>query len=331
MTFAEFLPLFFMSVMGLSLLAYVILDGYDLGVGMLLPRGTDAQKDTMIASIGPFWDANETWLVLGIGVLLVAFPKAHGVVLQALYLPVAIMLIGLILRGVAFDFRAKAPLPYKPFWNRAFFVGSLTASAAQGWMLGSYITGFDNSLLGWAFSLAIAVTLPAAYVMLGAGWLIMKTEGELKERAIQWARLALWPMAISLAAISLATPLVSEQVWDKWFTMPALFMLLPVPLMSVLALVAIHWVSTRPAVVSAGYGWLIFANTVLIFVLAFFGLSYSVYPYVVIGQMTVYEAAAITQSLTVTFIGVAITLPVIVAYTIFMYKVFWGKARSLSY
>jgi cytochrome d ubiquinol oxidase subunit II len=331
MTFAEFLPLFFMAVMGLSLLAYVILDGYDLGVGMLLPRGTDAQKDTMIASIGPFWDANETWLVLGIGVLLVAFPKAHGVVLQALYLPVAIMLIGLILRGVAFDFRAKAPLPYKPFWNRAFFVGSLTASAAQGWMLGSYITGFDNSLLGWAFSLAIAITLPAAYVMLGAGWLIMKTDGELKERAIHWARQALWPMAASLAAISLATPLVSEQVWDKWFTMPALFMLLPVPLMSVLALVAIHWVSNRPVVVNAGYGWLIFSNTVLIFVLAFFGLAYSVYPYVVIGQMTVYEAAAITQSLTVTFIGVAITLPVIIAYTIFMYKVFWGKARSLSY
>lgn len=331
MTFAEFLPLFFMAVMGLSLLAYVILDGYDLGVGMLLPWGSDTQKDTMIASIGPFWDANETWLVLGVGVLLVAFPKAHGVVLQALYLPVAIMLIGLILRGVAFDFRAKAPLPYKPFWNRAFFVGSLTASAAQGWMLGSYITGFDNSLLGWAFSLAIAITLPAAYVMLGAGWLIMKTDGELKERATRWAQLALWPMALSLGAISLATPLVSEQVWDKWFTMPALFMLLPVPLMSVLALVAIHWVSTRPAVVNAGYGWLIFANTVLIFVLAFFGLAYSVYPYVVIGQMTVYEAAAITQSLTVTFIGVAITVPVIIAYTIFMYKVFWGKARSLSY
>ena len=331
MTFAEFLPLFFMAVMGLSLLAYVILDGYDLGVGMLLPWGSDSQKDTMIASIGPFWDANETWLVLGVGVLLVAFPKAHGVVLQALYLPVAIMLIGLILRGVAFDFRAKAPLPQKPFWNRAFFVGSLTASAAQGWMLGSYITGFDNSLLGWAFSFAIAITLPAAYVMLGAGWLIMKTEGELKEKAVRWAQGALWPMAASLLAISLATPLVSEQVWDKWFAVPALFMLLPVPLMSVIALVAIHWVSSRPKVVNAGYGWLIFANTVLIFVLAFFGLAYSVYPYVVIGQMTVYEAAAITQSLTVTFIGVAITVPVIIAYTIFMYKVFWGKARSLSY
>ncbi len=331
MTFAEFLPLFFMVVMGLSLLAYVILDGYDLGVGLLLPLGSDTQKDTMIASIGPFWDANETWLVLGVGVLLVAFPKAHGVVLQALYLPVAVMLIGLILRGVAFDFRSKAPLPYKPFWNRAFFAGSLIASAAQGWMLGSYITGFDNSLLGWTFSLAIAITLPAAYVLLGSGWLIMKTEGELKDKAVRWAHRALWPMAFSLIAISVATPLVSEQVWDKWFAIPAFLMLLPVPLMSVLALVAIHWVSARPALVNAGYGWLIFANTVLIFVLAFFGLAYSLYPYVVIGQMTIHEAAAITQSLTVTFIGVAIMVPLIIGYTIFMYKTFWGKARALTY
>ncbi|WP_180682926.1 cytochrome d ubiquinol oxidase subunit II [Tepidicella baoligensis] len=331
MTFAEFLPLFFMAIMGLALLAYVVLDGYDLGVGLLLPLGNDAQKDTMIASIGPFWDANETWLVLGIGVLLVAFPKAHGVVLQALYLPVAVMLIGLILRGVAFDFRVKAPLRYKPFWNRAFFGGSLLASAAQGWMLGSYITGFDQSALGWAFSLCIALTLPAAYVMLGAGWLIMKTDGALRDHAVTWARRALWPMAGTLFAISLATPLISDQVWDKWFSVPELFMLLPVPLMSVLALVAIHWVTGRASVVQAGYGWLVFANTVLIFVLAFFGLAYSLYPYVVIGQMTVYEAAAATPSLVVIFAGVALTVPVIVAYTVFMYRVFWGKARTLSY
>ncbi len=331
MTFAEFLPLFFMAIMGLALLAYVVLDGYDLGVGLLLPLGNEGQKDTMIASIGPFWDANETWLVLGVGVLLVAFPKAHGVILQALYLPVALMLIGLILRGVAFDFRAKAPLPYKPFWNKAFFAGSLLASAAQGWMLGSYITGFDPSPLGWMFSLAIAVTLPAAYVMLGAGWLIMKTDGDLRERAIRWARRALWPMAASLVAISLASPLISAWVWEKWFGVPEIFMLLPVPMMSVLALAAIHWVTSRPAMVQAGYGWLVFANTVLICVLAFFGLAYSLYPYVVIGHMTVYQAAAATQSLSLTFMGVAITVPVILAYTIFMYKVFWGKARPLSY
>jgi cytochrome d ubiquinol oxidase subunit II len=331
MTWSEFLPLFFMAVMGLTLLAYVVLDGYDLGVGLLLPLGSDAQKDTMIASIGPFWDANETWLVLGVGVLLVAFPKAHGMVLQALYLPVAIMLIGLILRGVAFDFRVKAPLRYKPFWNRAFFAGSLVASMAQGWMLGSYITGFDNGGLGWLFSLGIALTLPAAYVLLGAGWLIMKTDGDLQARAVTWARRVLWPMGAALIAISAATPMVNAAVFDKWFGLPQIFALLPIPLICAAAFFAVRWVVTRPALIGAGYGWLVFVNTVLIFVLAFFGLAYSIFPDIVIGRLTVWEAAAATGSLTVVFIGVAITLPVIVAYTIFMYRVFWGKARELTY
>jgi cytochrome bd ubiquinol oxidase subunit II len=331
MTWAEFLPLVFMAVMGLALLAYVVLDGYDLGVGLLLPLGTDDQKDTMISSIGPFWDANETWLVLGVGVLLVAFPKAHGMVLQALYLPVAVMLIGLILRGVAFDFRVKAPLPYKPFWNGAFFAGSLLASTSQGWMLGSYITGFDNGGLGWAFSLGIALTLPAAYVLLGAGWLIMKTEGELQHRAVHWARRVLWPMGLALLAISAATPLVNQAVVEKWFGVPQIFALLPVPIVCAAAFFAVRWVVTRPRLIDAGYGWLVFVNTVLIFVLAFFGLAYSIFPDIVIGRLTVWEAASATGSLTVIFIGVAVTLPVIVAYTIYMYRVFWGKARALSY
>jgi cytochrome d ubiquinol oxidase subunit II len=331
MTWAEFLPLFFLAVMGLSLLAYVILDGYDLGVGLLLPLASDTDKDTLIASIGPFWDANETWLVLGVGVLLIAFPFAHGMVLQALYLPVAVMLIGLILRGVAFDFRVKAPTRYKPFWNRAFFAGSLMASVAQGWMLGSYITGFAPGALGWAFSLGIALTLPAAYVLLGAGWLIMKTEGDLQLRAVHWARRVIWPMAGALLAISAATPLVKTGVLEKWFGVPQVFALLPVPLMCALAFFAMRWVVTRPALVAAGYGWLVFANTVLIFVLAFFGLAYSIFPDIVIGRMTVWEAAISTASLNVIFVGVAITLPVIIGYTIFMYRVFWGKATELKY
>ena len=330
-TWSELLPLIFMAVMGLSLLAYVILDGYDLGVGLLLPLGSDAQKDTMISSIGPFWDANETWLVLGVGVLLVAFPKAHGLVLQALYLPVAVMLIGLILRGVAFDFRVKAPVAWKPFWNRAFFAGSLMATTAQGWMLGSYITGFDHGLRGWAFSLIVALTLPAAYTLLGAGWRIMKTEGELQEHALRWARRALWPMAVALVGISAATPLVNPAVIDKWFALPQMVALLPVPLVCATAFFAMRWVLTRPPLVVAGYGWLVFANMVLICVMAFFGLAYSILPDIVIERLSVWEAAAATESLTVIFIGTAITLPVIIAYTIFMYRVFWGKARALSY
>ncbi len=332
MSWAEFLPLFFMAVMGLTLLAYVVLDGYDLGVGLLLPlAGDELHKDMMINSIGPFWDANETWLVLGIGVLLVAFPKAHGLVLQALYLPAAVMLIGLILRGVAFDFRVKAPTRYKPFWNRAFFTGSLLASAAQGWMLGSYITGFDNGTLGLLFSLGIAVTLPAAYILLGAGWLIMKTEGDLQVSAVTWARRVIWPMGIALVAISAATPLVNAGVFEKWFGVPQIFALLPIPLMCAAAFFAVHWVVARPPLVAAGYGWLVFVNTVLIFVLAFFGLAYSIFPDIVIGRLDMWQAAAATNSLTVIFFGVAVTLPVIVVYTIFMYRVFWGKAHALTY
>jgi cytochrome d ubiquinol oxidase subunit II len=331
MTWAEFLPLFFLAVMGLSLLAYVVLDGYDLGVGLLLPLVTEVEKDTMIASIGPFWDANETWLVLGVGVLLIAFPKAHGLVLQALYLPVAVMLIGLILRGVAFDFRVKAPTRFKPFWNRAFFGGSLAASLAQGWMLGSYITGFAPGALGWAFSLGIALTLPAAYVLLGAGWLIMKTDGDLQTQAVAWARRVVWPMGAALLAISAATPLVNPAVVEKWFGVPQVFGLLPIPLMCALAFFAVRWVVTRPEVVKAGYGWVVFANTVLIFVLAFFGLAYSIFPDIVIGRMTVWDAAISTASLNVIFYGVALTLPVIIGYTVFMYRVFWGKAAPLSY
>ena len=144
---SEALPLFFVSAMGLSLLLYVILDGFDLGVGMLLPFGNDAEKDTMIASIGPFWDANETWIVMGVGVLLIAFPKAHGIILTALYIPVTIMLVGLILRGAAFDFRVKSADHRQPMWNKLFALGSLMASMAQGWMLGAYITGLTGDAI----------------------------------------------------------------------------------------------------------------------------------------------------------------------------------------
>src|SRR4051812_19137475 len=225
MSFDQWLPVIFMAIMGLAMLAYVVLDGYDLGVGLLLPRGDDDQKDMMIASIGPFWDANETWLVLGVGVLLIAFPKAHGMVLTALYLPVAFMLIGLVLRGVAFDFRVKARDQHKATWNRVFFAGSGIAAASQGWMLGHYVTGLQA---GWqydVFSAAIALSLPAAYVLLGACWLILKTEGELQKRAVGWAKTAWLPVVIGMGLISIITPWVSPTVRERWFTMPAIIAL----------------------------------------------------------------------------------------------------------
>ncbi|TWO73245.1 cytochrome d ubiquinol oxidase subunit II [Caenimonas sedimenti] len=330
-TWPTVLPLIFMAVMGLALLAYVILDGYDLGVGMLLPFAADDEKDLMVASIGPFWDANETWLVLGIGVLLIAFPKAHGLVLSALYLPVALMLIGLILRGVSFDFRVKARAERKALWNRLFFAGSLLASVAQGWMLGSYLTAFDRGLLSLLFSLGIAVTLPTAYAMLGAGWLIMKTSGPLQAKAVAWARAVLWPMGAALVGISLATPLVSHNIFDRWFAMPQFIGLLPIPVACAAAFFAAFHVTARPRVIEAGYGWVVFASTVLLFMLAFLGLAYSIYPYIVIDKLTVWQAASAHDSLVVIFVGVAVTLPAIIVYTVFMYRVFWGKASALSY
>ncbi|MEP7070004.1 MAG: cytochrome d ubiquinol oxidase subunit II, partial [Usitatibacter sp.] len=171
------LPVIFMFLMGASVLAYVVLDGYDLGVGMLMPAATDDEQSIMVASIGPFWDANETWLVLGIGILLAAFPKAHGVVLGALYLPVVAMLVGLMLRGVAFELRVKARGWHRELWNWLFWAGSFIASFFQGVMLGRYITGFEAGFFYWVFALLVGASLCGGYVLLGATWLILKTEG----------------------------------------------------------------------------------------------------------------------------------------------------------
>ena len=330
MTWAESLPVIFMALMGLAMLAYVVLDGYDLGVGLLLPRASDAEKDTMIASIGPFWDANETWLVLGVGILLIAFPKAHGMVLTAMYLPVALMLVGLILRGVAFDFRVKARDDHKPLWNRAFFAGSGLAAVSQGWMLGHYITGLQPG--GWsdAFAAATALLLPAAYVLLGASWLIMKTEGELQRRARDWARIAWPPLVLGMGLISVATPWVSATVRERWFSMPEFIALLPIPLATVVALLAIRWLLGSERVLGR---WCAapFVGVVSVFLLGFVGLAYSLYPYVVMDRITIWEAASATESLAIIAIGCAITVPAIIGYTVFAYRVFWGKASALKY
>ncbi|TAG82701.1 MAG: cytochrome d ubiquinol oxidase subunit II [Burkholderiales bacterium] len=331
-TLATVLPLVFMAVMGLAMLAYVVLDGYDLGVGMLLPRAAnDAEKDLMVSSIGPFWDANETWLVLGVGILLVAFPFAHGLILTSLYLPVFVMLVGLTLRGVAFDFRGKAGDHRKAFWNAMFTAGSFIASAAQGWMLGSYITSFRSDWWTYAFNLLIAMAVPATYVVLGAGWLIMKAEGDLQVRALRWARQAVIPFAIGIAAISIATPLISETIFNKWFRLPDFFALLPIPLMTVAAVAALWHVSGRKQIVDAGYGWIVFVATLVILLLATLGLAFSIYPYIVIDRLNVWEAASATESLVIILIGTLFTLPAIIGYTIFVYRIFWGKARVLSY
>ena len=330
MNWTEALPVIFLGLMGLAMFVYVVLDGFDLGVGMLMPRARDADKDIMIASIGPFWDANETWLVLGIGILLIAFPKAHGIVMQALYLPIALMLLGLILRGVAFDFRVKAQASHKPLWNAAFFAGSMLASLAQGWMLGRYITGFAEGEAYILFAGAIALCLPAAYTLLGAAWLVMKTDGELQQTAVRWARQAWWPVVLGMALISLATPLISPTVFARWFAFPQLIALAVIPLIVVLSLAGTLAVLRSPQVLGP-LCWLPFAFVVIVFTLGGVGLAYSLYPYVIIDRMTIWQAASATESLAVILIGCAVSVPAIAAYTVFAYRVFWGKARELSY
>lgn len=331
MDLGYWLPLFFAAAMGLALLIYVLLDGYDLGVGMLLPFASDEEKDVMVAAIGPFWDANETWIVLGVGVLLIAFPQAHSIILTSLYLPVTIMLMGLILRGVAFDFRVKAGDARKGMWNALFALGSLVASVCQGWMLGAYVTGLTGDTTSTLFAMLIAIALPALYIMLGAAWLLIKTEGALFNKAAHWGRIALLPMGIGLLLISIATPLVSDVIAAKWFSLPNAIGLLPIPLATAIAYAGLIWIFNSQRILKNGYGWLAFVALASICVLAGIGLAYSLFPDIVIGRMDIWTAASATESLLFVFWGTIVALPAILAYTLFIYRVFRGKATHLSY
>jgi cytochrome d ubiquinol oxidase subunit II len=325
------LPLIFLVLMGLAILAYVILDGFDLGVGILLPAAPRAEQDLMVSSIGPFWDANETWLVLGVGILLVAFPLAHGVILSALYLPVAAMLLGLILRGVAFELRFKATGWHREIWNHAFCFGSVIAAVAQGVMLGGVITGLQPGLGYLLFGLLVGIGLASGYALLGATWLVIKTEGALRARALRWSYLALLGTMLGVAAISLATPLASPRVFGRWFEWPKMLWLSPLPLLTAAAFFGI-WRSVRSLRSGVSRAdWLPFVLTVWVFVFAFAGLAYSLFPYLVIDRLTIWQAAAAEKSLRFVLIGTCIVLPFVIGYTLLSYRVFWGKARTLTY
>jgi cytochrome d ubiquinol oxidase subunit II len=318
----------FMVIMGFAVLVYVVLDGYDLGVGMLMPAATDDEQSVMVASIGPFWDANETWLVLGIGILLAAFPLAHGVVLQSLYLPVVAMLVGLMFRGVAFEMRVKAQGWHREMWNWLFWAGSFLASFAQGFMLGRYITGFERGFMYWVFALLVGASLCGGYVLLGATWLILKTEGELQKKSVKWARWGLAWVALGVALVSLGTPLVSETVRLKWFDFPRTLGLMLLPAATV---AAGWWLWLSSARARAGNDWQPYAAAVTIFTLSFIGLAYSLYPYVVIDRLTIWEAATHASGLKALFIGTVLVLPFILGYTILSYRIFRGKAGKKLY
>jgi cytochrome d ubiquinol oxidase subunit II len=325
------LAIIFVSLMGFSILLYAVLDGFDLGVGILLPLDQTDNADTMIASIGPFWDANETWLVLAIGLLLIAFPAAHSYIFKELYLPTAILLISLVLRGVAFDFRAKAAFSHKPTWNRVFKGGSLVASLSQGYMLGMYVMGFEATLAAYSFSLLSAFGVAAAYSYIGACWLIMKTEGELQIQAVAWARKTALVCFIGVIAVSLVNPLINPNVYDKWFSSPNALMILPLPFIC-FALFIFSFIQLKqlPKVNDKGC-WRPFVAAVAIFTLCFFGLAFSFFPYIVPNKLTIWETASAPESLNFVLWGTIIVVPVIFSYTAFSYRVFWGKVRELRY
>jgi len=317
----EWLPVVFTILMGLAILIYVVLDGYDLGVGMLLPAAERQEQDRMVASIGPFWDANETWLVLGVGLLLVAFPIAHGEVLGALYIPVMAMLVGLMLRGVAFELRIKAEGWHRELWNWLFWAGSTLAAFAQGLMLGRYITGFEHSVGLWIFALLTGASLCGGYVLLGATWIILRTDGPLQAKAVAWARWGLLWVALAVALVSLGTPLISETVREKWFTFPRVTYLSLLPLATAAAWLWV-WFRLKKSDSAPFFG------AVAIFVLSFAGLAYSLFPFVVIDRLTIWEAAAHPSSLTFVLVGTSVVLPLIAGYTLYSYRIFRGKVGT---
>jgi cytochrome d ubiquinol oxidase subunit II len=325
------LPWTFAALMSFSILIYVVLDGFDLGVGLLMPLANDDEKDRLVASIGPFWDANETWLVLAIGLLLVAFPPAHGVILTALYLPVFVMLLGLILRGVSFEMRAKAPIAQKPAWNFAFFAGSLLASLSQGFMLGMYIMGLTWTLPHVAFAMITAVFLTVGYSFIGAAWLIWKTSDELQKHAIKWAKGGIWGLVLGIGAVSMATPFVSKRIFERWFDFPQILYLSPFPIASGALVAFLWWSLARLPLKNDRLSWTPFTAAVGLFTLAYCGMAYSFYPYVVPEQITIYEAASAPESLFIILFGTLFVLPAIFGYTLLSYYIFRGKAPELRY
>jgi cytochrome d ubiquinol oxidase subunit II len=327
----QIMPVIFAVLMGISILIYVLLDGYDLGVGMLMMRANKQERNVMISSIGPFWDANETWIVLAVGLLLVAFPSAHGVILGELYLPTALMLFGIIMRGVSFDFRAKAKDHHRDVWDQWFIAGSLITPLTQGYMLGLYIVGFERNFLTISFSILVGIGLATSYCLLGGVWLILKTDGELQKKSIKFTKLFLWFLTLGIALISIVTPLVSGRIFEKWFQLPNLFWLMPIPILTIgLILFLYKFIKTLPRP-NDSLCFVPFLITTLIFILGFIGLAYSFYPYIIPSKMDVWQAASSPESLKIILVGTLIVLPTILIYTFFVHKIFWGKTSELKY
>ncbi|WP_395338944.1 cytochrome d ubiquinol oxidase subunit II [Ningiella sp. W23] len=337
---AHSLSLIFAGLTALSILLYAILDGYDLGVGLTLPLKNEVWSDTAIASIGPFWDANETWLVLGVGLLLVAFPAAHSAILQVFYLPASLLLLGLILRGVSFDFRAKVHPKNKKHWDITFVVGSYIATSMQGFMLGIYIMGLEYTFTSIVFGIFSALCVTAAYALIGNTWLILKTTGDLQAHAIKNAKRAGVLTFMGILSVCLVNPLVNANVFQVWTTAPFAYFYAAIPIicfaMFVFGYRALSRLSrlsgdAKSQAVTSRYDWQPFAMAIIIFVGCFIGLALSFYPFVVPNELTIYEAASAPESLRIILIGAVVVIPVIALYSAFVYYAFRGKTQGLKY
>jgi cytochrome d ubiquinol oxidase subunit II len=325
------LPLIWAGIIGVAVAMYVILDGFDLGIGILFPfTEQDSERDQMVASIAPFWDGNETWLVLGGAGLLVAFPLAYSIIMSALYLPVIVMLLALVFRGVAFEFRGVA-VTSKRYWDFAFMAGSMLAALCQGAILGGLIQGItveNNAYAGgafdWAtpFALLCALGVLAGYALLGATWLVMKTEGNVADRARGQAKVLLLIVLGFMAIVSLWTPLEFERIANRWFSTPNIYYLWPVPFLTALIAFAAWWWLER------GREILPFFGTIGLFLLGYLGLVISVFPYLVPPSLTIWQTAATPTTQTFMLVGTLALLPVIFGYVLFVYWLFRGKVRE---
>ena len=326
-----YLPVIWAALIGTAVAMYVILDGFDLGVGILFPTArSERERDLMMNSVAPFWDGNETWLVLGGGGLWVAFPQAYAVIMPALYLPVIFMLLALIFRGVAFEFRWPARTS-KKYWNIAFTSGSILAAFFQGVILGGLIQGinvqngqFAGGPFDWLtpFAMLVGLGVLAGYALLGATWLNLRTEGAVAERARGQAKRLLLVVLAAMAVVSLWTPLEVERIAARWFSTPNIYYLWPVPLLTaIVAFFLWKWLNEgreAPPFIAA----------IVLFLLGYLGLIISNFPYLVPPTLTVWQTAAAPASQIFMLIGTLFLLPVILGYIVFVYWLFWGKVRE---
>ena len=327
------LPLIWAAVIAVGVIMYVIMDGFDLGVGILFPWAPrDEDRDVMMNSVAPIWDGNETWLVLGGTSLFAAFPIAYAVLLPAFYLPLLVMLLALIFRGVAFEFRFKSR-GNRHWWDRAFTFGSMAATFAQGVVLGSFIQGvevvdraFAGSALAWLnpFALFCGLALMSGYAMLGAAWLIGKTVGDLQRWAYAQMRLVSLLTLAAVVLVSLWTPLIHAQIAARWFAWPNTLYLSPVPILVALVGWRLHLAIQRRE------HWTPFLLTLALFVLSYAGLAISLFPYVIPPEITIWDAASPPSSQIFLLSGTIVILPIILTYTFYNYWVFRGKVTPES-